>query len=259
MQEIAPAKRKRIIDGRFCILVLQVVTVAVILVAAVGLRLFGGDLYKTLSAAYHEKFDDITTAQEVLNPAENLPPENTEKTETQIPQEFEDDGFTEELEELDGVDGTVTGHILNQSEFKPTVSVSAVSNTFLMPVSGKITSRYGYRNHPITGKYSMHGGIDISADKGTEIKSAYDGKITSTGYSKSYGYYVIISHNKNVETLYAHCSKIVASEGDYIKKGETVALVGSTGKSTGPHLHFEIRIGGKRIDPEWILGDVAEV
>ena len=105
----------------------------------------------------------------------------------------------------------------------------------------------------------MHNGLDIAADTGSDIAAAYDGTVTAAGYSSSYGYYIIVTHSENVQTLYAHCSRLIAAEGNIVKKGETVAKVGSTGRSTGPHVHFEIRVGGYRIDPEWMLSDVTEV
>lgn len=256
MQDIMSSKGKRAFDGRLSILVLQIVTVVVILVFALAIRLFGGALYDGLSKNYHEKFDDITRATDVLEPnveTENSDAETDEKNEVAAPNTQSNADTSDEIE------GTATGYITDSQEIAGAVPVSVSSNTFLWPVSGNITSDYGYRTHPITGKYSMHGGIDISASRGTDIKTAYDGKISSTGYSQTYGYYVIISHNENVQTLYAHCDKLIGQEGEYVKKGETVALVGSTGRSTGPHLHFEIRVGGMRIDPKWILGDAVKV
>ena len=122
-----------------------------------------------------------------------------------------------------------------------------------------MSSRYGYRVHPISGEYSMHNGLDIAADKGSDVLATYDGIVISAGYSNSYGYYIIISHNETMKTLYAHCDKLLVGEGDTVQKGDKIATVGSTGRSTGPHLHFEVRVGNYRIDPEWLLSDVAEV
>lgn len=127
------------------------------------------------------------------------------------------------------------------------------SKGITVPVHGTITSRFGNRTNPISGAYTSHTGIDIAADSGTDIKAAYDGVVKSTGTEDKAGNYVKIEHSDGSETLYCHCSKLLVSEGDSVKAGDTVALVGSTGWSTGPHLHFEIHRDGERIDPLSVL------
>ncbi len=263
MQEIYSYKVKHKSDRLFQILILQTVTVGIIMLFAAGIRVFGGDIYKTLSKMYHERFDDITTVQEVTEPKnpvlENASENKAIDEESQTsPLENTDNS----LEEYDAeIDSELSGNIYDVD------SVTAVNsdktawnvNSFLWPVSGVVSSHYGYRVHPISGEYSMHNGLDISADKGSDIYAAYDGVVTSAGYSNSYGYYIIISHNETIRTLYAHCSKLLVEEGETLKKGDKIATVGSTGRSTGPHLHFEVRVAGYRIDPEWLLSDVAEV
>ncbi len=258
MQNFYSDTKKRSIENRFNILLLQVIFIVIILVTAVFLRIFGGDIYIEISRWYREKFNDITTATEVLSA--NVGDNNAEHTETiyEIPDEesFEDDLFYESDEEIES---SVKGYLSKEDTEKVSAVSNSTVNSIIWPVSGQVTSEYGYRTHPISGKYTMHGGMDIGAKNGEPIKSVFDGKITKNGYSNSYGYYVIISHSDNFETLYAHCSKLTLKEGDEVKKGDTVALVGSTGKSTGPHLHFEIRIGGCRVDPRWLLGSVVDV
>ncbi len=117
------------------------------------------------------------------------------------------------------------------------------------PLSGRITSRYGYRTNPISGKYGLHTGVDIAAQEGTNIVAAYNGVIKDTGYGDKRGNYVLMLHPDGKQTLYCHCSEVLVEEGTVIRAGEAIALVGSTGWSTGPHLHFEIRIDGKSTDP----------
>lgn len=263
MQEISPGSAKRKSDQRVNILILQTVTVIVIMAFAVGIRIFGGDVYSKLNVLYHQKFDDITYTSEVLEPQNKVPTAENESnaSQSEVASEPQTDNSSTEIfgEEYDAeIDGTVTGNITEYS-MAQTTAVSKQINTFQWPVLGKITSHYGYRTNPINGVYSMHNGLDIAADTGTDIAAAYDGTVTAAGYSSSYGYYIIVTHSENVQTLYAHCSRLIAAEGDTVKKGETVAKVGSTGRSTGPHVHFEIRVGGYRIDPEWMLSDVTEV
>lgn len=136
-----------------------------------------------------------------------------------------------------------------------TVQVSNfVSNGFVTPLSGKITSEFGIRNDPFDGKKARHEGTDIAAPKGTEIVAAAGGTVSYVGYDDDgYGKYFKITHSDKVMTLYAHCSEILVSKGDIVTAGQTVALVGSTGQSTGNHLHFEIRVDGKAVNAMWYL------
>lgn len=116
--------------------------------------------------------------------------------------------------------------------------------------STRITSPFGNRMHPILKKYKLHTGIDIGASKGTDILAANDGKVIKAAYNAGgYGYYVMIDHGGGIVTLYAHSSKLLVSVGDVVKRGDVIAKVGSTGQSTGPHLHFEVRINGEYVDP----------
>ena len=135
------------------------------------------------------------------------------------------------------------------------ISVSNFSsNSFVLPLSGRITSNFGIRNDPFDGKKARHEGTDIAAPKGTEIVAAAGGTVSYIGYDDDgYGKYLKITHSDKVMTLYAHCSEILVSKGDSITAGQTIALVGSTGQSTGNHLHFEIRIDGKPVNAMWYL------
>lgn len=118
------------------------------------------------------------------------------------------------------------------------------------PVSGTITSRYGVSSRI---RKSNHTGLDISAKTGTKIKAIADGTVTCAKYSGSYGNLVKIDHGNGVETWYAHTSKMYVKNGQKVKAGETIAAVGSTGNSTGPHLHLEIRVNGKHVNPQKYL------
>lgn len=115
-----------------------------------------------------------------------------------------------------------------------------------------ITSRQGPRVHPITGKYKNHGGTDIGASYGSAIYAADSGKVVSSsdGWNGGWGNYVMIDHGNGMQTLYAHMSSRAVSVGQTVKRGQTIGYVGSTGMSTGPHLHFEMYVNGARIDPQ---------
>ncbi len=121
------------------------------------------------------------------------------------------------------------------------------------PVTGKISCKFGYRYHPITGLFGFHTGTDIAANSGTSIYAAAAGKVIERGYSDVWGNYMLIEHSDSTQTFYAHCKKLLKSKGAKVKSGEKIATVGSTGWSTGSHLHFEVRLNGVYVDPEWIL------
>ena len=126
--------------------------------------------------------------------------------------------------------------------------------TFLRPVPGPITSGFGYRTDPITGATAYHSGLDIGAPCGTPIKAAGTGVILSAGFNDGgYGNMTLINHGNGMSTLYGHQSSIIVSEGQSVTQGQVIGYVGSTGKSTGCHLHFEVRVGGNPVDPTGYL------
>lgn len=120
---------------------------------------------------------------------------------------------------------------------------------YCTPVSGTLSSGFGYREHPIDGEEKFHYGIDIAADTGTEIDCFAKGTVTAVGESNSYGKYLIVSHQNSYSTLYAHCSAITVHSGETVKEGEKIAEVGETGLATGPHLHFELHCGNQYLNP----------
>ena len=127
--------------------------------------------------------------------------------------------------------------------------VKAGSGVLSWPVNGAVTSGFGYRMHPIFHVRKMHTGIDISAGMGAPIKAASAGTVVSAGWRGGYGKCVVISHAGSLATLYAHQSEILVSVGETVKRGDVIGKVGSTGYSTGPHLHFEVRVNGSPVDP----------
>ena len=123
---------------------------------------------------------------------------------------------------------------------------------FIKPISGKISSKFGNREVLINGMTEDHKGIDISANQGTKIKASIEGQVEEASYNSKYGNFIKIKNN-DLLTVYAHCKKIKVKKGDIVKKGDVIATVGSTGVATGPHLHFEIRLNNRYINPELII------
>ena len=130
-----------------------------------------------------------------------------------------------------------------------------VGGDLAWPVPGatRITSKFGYRIHPILKTKQLHTGIDIAAPSGTKVVAANAGTVLKAEWNNSYGYMVIIDHGGGIVTLYAHNSSLLVKEGDIVTRGQVISLSGSTGMSTGPHVHFEVRINGEYKDPELYL------
>lgn len=132
-----------------------------------------------------------------------------------------------------------------------TISEDYIGGAMIWPIPGytQITSQYGMRVHPITGAYKLHTGMDVSAPIGASFVAAANGIVSKATFNTAYGNMVIIDHGGGVQTLYAHGSEIVAQLGQTVAAGDEVLKVGSTGYSTGPHAHFEIRINGQTVNP----------
>ena len=184
------------------------------------------ELVSTLKEQYSEIEPDLVINPIYLDNVDEVNEENIKLAKEELTNDLQ-----EELEEKEEIDSrTVNGIYLA-----------------VVPVTGRITSRYGV-NESI--RDHTHKGIDIAATRGTPILATASGKITFAGWSSGYGYLVKIDHGNGVETYYGHCSKLYVSAGDTVDAGEKIAAVGSTGNSTGNHLHFEIRLNGKQVNPE---------
>lgn len=121
------------------------------------------------------------------------------------------------------------------------------------PVSGQITSAFGYRTHPVTQELDFHTGLDIAAAEGSDIVAALPGQVEEVGYDSIYGNYIVLTHGQNIRTRYCHCSEILAEQGQKLREGERIAQVGSTGMVTGAHLHFEFYVDDLLADPTYVL------
>ena len=127
------------------------------------------------------------------------------------------------------------------------------STPTIAPVTGYVSSMYGVRVSPITGQNRMHQGLDIAAPLGSPIRAAAGGKVVRTGFADDYGRFVEVSHGFGVLSRYAHAQSIAVKVGDVVTKGDNIGAVGNTGRTTGPHLHYEIEIGGRKVDPSGFI------
>jgi murein DD-endopeptidase MepM/ murein hydrolase activator NlpD len=126
---------------------------------------------------------------------------------------------------------------------------AGASRSYRWPVMGKINSPFGWRRHPITRRQDFHTGLDIKAGRGTIIRSARAGRVAYAGWMSGYGKVVVVEHGDGQSTLYAHCSSLLVRQGAQVSVGQNIARVGSTGRTTGPHLHFEVRKGNSPVNP----------
>ena len=201
-----------------------------------------------------EKIESVDTkeeAEEIINSMNN---QNEEEISLSIAERTTNNPEEISTNDLEVAKITISNTISNTIEQKREEEEKAkgIANVngikiAVLPVQGTISSRYGVSSRI---RVSTHTGLDIAATTGTPIKVVSDGTVTFAGWSGSYGKLVKIDHGNGVETWYAHTSKMYVTVGEQVSAGETIAAVGSTGNSTGPHLHFEIRINGKTVNPQ---------
>ena len=205
--------------------------------------------YKYYEIALEDKVlqnvEDKETAEQIVNEIKEL--SNNEQTLTINEKTTKDiqDIQTNTLE-------VAKQNIIEKLNIDTTESIADINGIKVstLPVTGTITSRYGVSSRI---RVSTHTGLDIATATGTPIKVVADGTVTLAQYSGSYGYLVKVDHGNGIETWYGHTSKMYVKEGQEVKAGDVIALVGSTGNSTGPHLHFEIRINGEHVNPQKYL------
>ncbi len=145
---------------------------------------------------------------------------------------------------------TASGALGSTTAYSSPIPQRAISVPSRMPLEGAaLTSGFGMRNHPVLGGRRQHQGIDLAAPTGTPVYATADGVVGRADWYSSYGLYISINHGASMETRYAHLSRLAVAAGDNVKKGDLIGYVGSTGRSTGPHLHYEVRIDGLAVNP----------
>lgn len=162
--------------------------------------------------------------------------------------------YLEIQEALQGDDGEIEKLRLAASQFRKAQIRKAElamwdTRPSLWPCDGYFSSPFGYRIHPVLGYARFHAGCDISAPTGTPIRATAAGKVTCADWLGGYGLAVTIDHGGGLSTLYGHCSSVTVRSGQYVRKGQVIASVGSTGMSTGPHCHYEVSVNGAQVDP----------
>lgn len=191
----------------------------------------------------------------IVHKKKNIEKQAKEKQQANLALEARRKDYEKKIEELEETSKEIEKHIqkLVAERSAKGVVVKGGTGKFIWPLQGRITSRYGYRRSPFSRRTQMHTGLDIANSHGTPIKAADGGEVIFSGWWGGYGKAVIIDHGKGLSTVYAHMSRIYVQKDQQMDKGQVVGLVGSTGYSTGPHLHFEVRKNGATQNPtKWL-------
>ena len=258
--------QKKKSDPGFHFLMTQITVCLLALLTAFVFKFIGGGTFQYIKTKYIAMFEDKTSTTEVLQTIGKAfvlsgPASGTSSAGGKSPSTVATSTAPKTTSTPSAsVSSNVTSPAATSAAPDPAdtlnaanMAVSANINSMIWPVSGKVTSDFGLRIHPIIGTLLMHYGLDIAANYGDDVRAALGGTVKESGPSDAYGNYVILSHGNGLETLYAHNSKLLVKAGDTVKKGDVISQVGSSGESTGPHCHFEVRINGVCIDPLWAL------
>ena len=152
-------------------------------------------------------------------------------------------------EEEDRIQGEINKKVEEFKKQEAAARAARGTGELVWPASGRLSSGFGWRRHPVFGGRRHHNGIDIAAPHGANVVAADRGTVMISGYSSGYGNYIVINHGNGMTTLYAHLSSRRVSVGTTVSRGQVIGLIGSTGVSTGPHLHFEVSVNGSRVNP----------
>lgn len=232
---------------------------AALLAVAVFALLIGGDINRNVRDKYIELFCDPTSVSEVLD---SLSLQNKQAQSVGTVTDTAVQAMASVTVTPTAVAGAVGDDLgdsrddskaLKENRLLLTAASASAGNGMALPVVGRVTSHFGYRIHPIYGTRLFHNGVDIGADEGSSVMASLSGIVQTAEYNDSYGYHIILDHGNGLQTVYAHCSRLLVTPGQQVEKGESIACVGSTGVSTGPHLHFEVRRGEYKINPAWLV------
>lgn len=250
-------------DYLFISLGFQFLICAIIFGVCFGLKSTNSDIISTLKDEYFDKLNENFIADEIEEASKSQKTVNKESEESTAVSE------TQKSAEETTVDSTLSAEIKAEggadvsidsvNEIPSNVSVNGytLNQKMILPVQGETTSEFGVRIHPIDGDLRFHAGTDIAAPTGTPIYAAFDGTVTESEYDKWNGYHIKLQHDNNIMTVYCHCEKLNVKKGEVVRAGEIIGTVGSTGSSTGAHLHFELRINNVSYDPQSVLDEAV--
>lgn len=206
---------------------------------------------ETTTAPAEESTQETTTAPAEENTQETTtaPAETSTQETTVAPTETSTQETTAAPTETSAPETTTAPTEANGGSASKPEEPSAITFQWPIPASSRITSPFGNRKAPLPGMSDFHKGVDVGAKTGTKIYAAAAGTVVISQYNYSAGNYIMISHGDGIYTVYMHCSKLLVEVGDKVEQGDNIGLVGSTGYSTAPHLHFGVRVNGEYKDP----------
>lgn len=241
-------------EAKYNFLVYQMLVAVFLLILILLFKTFGGRYYEKVRESYIHSFGQNISVSQLTQTVKDVfslltdesSKEQTDITETAL---IELEYITER--------GVTFSDSIADDEMGFEAQGVLVDNSLLWPVNGRISDYFGCRTDPFNNSHiSKHKGLDIAVPKGTKVRASLDGKVTISQYDATYGHYIVITHSDGIKTLYAHLDSRFVNVGDEVERGQEIAASGSTGNSTGPHLHFEILMGGTtRVDPLTLLPD----
>lgn len=250
---------------------------AIVIAIFGGIKLFNSSIFEVVKSGYievvktgedfrkdisdflqsiKEKVDKLTPLHTDSNSqSEENSASNTEDSSQQQPQEQQVQPPEDTSQQQAQGEGGEPNFIAQADSVPANCNKNPITVPFevTLPLTGKVTSSFGRREYPLNGDPDFHTGVDIAADEGTQIAAISDGVVKKAGYCDGYGNYVKVEHAGGFISLYAHCKSLYVSEGQTVKKGQIIAQVGSTGASTGNHLHFGLQQGGIWYNPAYIF------
>lgn len=232
-----------------------------------GLKTTNSDLYNDLKKSYFDKLDEnfITNEEEMVNKIISSTKKEIKEAVSVISDNVDKQQDASNTEETLSAEVKAVGGedfaLENENEVPENVCVGSysVNRKMILPLEGEVTSEFGTRLHPVDGDLRFHAGIDIAAPMGTPIYAPYEGEVIKATYDQWNGYHIKLQHENDIMTVFCHCEKLNVKKGDTVSAGQIIATVGSTGSSTGPHLHFEFRINNKSYDPSVVLDEAVSV
>lgn len=248
-------KKKDTPDYISSVVVVQAIVCALVCAAAFLCARAGGNVHEQLKQEITYIMGTDITVEKAVSVFKNAVGFVADPSSAWEPDD-KTNGSTDEIDEAT-VYGASGGVDLYTAPTDASFSPVFLTKKGIFPLkTGTVTSRFGYRIHPIYGKVGFHTGLDLAADEGSDIYCIFDGVVKSVGCDNSRGNYITVEHTGGIETRYFHCSGVIAKEGAVIRKGEVIAKVGSTGISTGPHLHIETLLNGVRYNPIYFIDSV---
>jgi len=169
---------------------------------------------------------------------------------------YDEESLLNQLNSLEKKSFSLRGEFDELQEYYSSRNILLSSSPSILPVIGYPSDRFGMRKDPFTGKASFHPGIDFSAPLGMKVVATADGVTSFSGRQSNYGRLVILEHRFGLTTKYGHLRKMVVNPGQFVRKGEVIGYVGATGRATGPHLHYEVRLNGRALNPLRFLYEV---